>query len=66
VATIEATLPLEISPGKYSLYYETDGMDADYWICFTFVSDGGRDAAILIQDDGLSPVEPLLMHADPA
>jgi len=66
IATIEAALPVTIEPGPYSLIYESGLTGTKNWIQLTFVPGQRSEADILVCDDELHPIQPLLMIADPA
>ena len=66
IASITESVEIEIEPRAYSLSFYLGGNDVDAWCCLNWLPDAHCEPEILIRDDDLSPVYPLLMDARPA
>jgi hypothetical protein len=66
IATITESQPLQLEAGEYQLIYETWFSDGICWCRFSVVRNGNLEPQILICDNDMHPLYPLLMHADPA
>jgi hypothetical protein len=66
IASITDSIGVELSPGDYSLYFETGKDRIGMWCILTFVKKYDPFPSILICDDQLHPNENFLMTANPA
>lgn len=66
IATLTESFVEPLEDGSYQLVYETGFNGTKPWCRFTVLSGGNLTPMILLADNGLKPIYPLLMKSEPA